>query len=122
MSRTRLMNDRSDAMSAANGPSEEGEARNRHKVGLDSEEMADLVDREPDGRQREEPEQKKGHVVSGVRARARRHGVLQMGVAGPDGSNHEGDAFTSDPGLHAVPNASHCRTVEDGPERSPDTE
>jgi hypothetical protein len=33
----------------------------------------------------------------------------------PDGAYHEVDAGASDPRLHAIPNAGHCSTVEDGP-------
>ena len=30
--------------------------------------------------------------------------------------------LTSDPSLHTVPDTGHCRSVEDGPERAPNTE
>ena len=47
-----------------NGPDEEGQAAARDDIGLDGEEMADLVHREPDGRQRQQPEDEKRCVVS----------------------------------------------------------
>lgn len=39
------------ATSPDNGPDEEGYARARHKISLDGEQVANLVDRKPDGGQ-----------------------------------------------------------------------
>jgi hypothetical protein len=46
-----LVDDGTDAAGAHNSPDEEGNAGARHKVGLYGEEVADLVNGEPNGRQ-----------------------------------------------------------------------
>lgn len=46
-----LVDNGTDATGTHNGPDEEGDAGARHKVGLYGEEVADLVDGEPNGRQ-----------------------------------------------------------------------
>lgn len=44
-------------MCPSNGPAEEGDGTGRGEVGLDSEKMSNLVDREPKGWQRHQPKQ-----------------------------------------------------------------
>ena len=60
------MHDGSNAVSADNGPDKECDARNRHKICLDREKMADLMDREPNGRKGTEPEDEEAGKVTGV--------------------------------------------------------
>ena len=58
-----LFDDGADAAGADNAPDEEGDATDWGDDGLDGEEMADLVDREPDEGQGAEPEDEKGDEV-----------------------------------------------------------
>ena len=66
--------------------------------------MTDLVNGEPDGGQTTEPENKKADKVFGGGAGAG-DVVRDIGVAGPDGSDHDSHTFPSDPALHTVPYA-----------------
>ena len=109
-------------MSFDDGPNEECNACSWDYVGLDCEKMPDLVNWEPDCRQAEKPEEEEAKIIASIRARASRHGVLQIVVLWPDGSEHERDALSSDPCLYTVPDTGHCCAVEDGPESTPDTE
>ena len=61
-----LLGDGADAAGADDGPDEEGDAGDGHNVGLDGEEVADLVDGEPDGGQGAEPEEEEGDKVGGA--------------------------------------------------------
>lgn len=62
----RLTDDRAKTVSSDNSPDEEGNASGRCNDRLDCEQVANLVDREPQGRQRAEPEEEEGDEVAGV--------------------------------------------------------
>lgn len=89
-----LVHDRSDAVRSDNGPDEEREACHGDKVGFDREQMADLMYWEPDRGQTAKPEEEEADKVHGVCSRALGHAVGHVLVFGPDGSDHQGDAFT----------------------------
>ena len=89
-----LVHDRSDAVRADYGPDEECEACHGHEVGFDREQVADLMDGEPDRGQTAEPEEEEADKVHGVCSGALGHAVGYVLVFGPDGSDHQGDAFT----------------------------
>lgn len=55
--------------------------------------MANLVNREPEGGERTEPEEEKTDKIHCVDAGARWEGIGQVCVAGPDGSDHQRHAF-----------------------------
>lgn len=61
-----LLDNGPDAVGSDDGPDEEGEAGSRDEVRFHGEKVADLVHREPDGREGEEPEEKEGEVVASV--------------------------------------------------------
>lgn len=65
--------------------------------------MTDLVDWEPDGGQTAEPEDEETDKVFGGGAGAG-DVVGDIGVAGPDGSDHDSYTFTSNPSLNTIPN------------------
>lgn len=52
------MDNWANAVSSHYGPDEEGNPSSGYEIRFDGEEMTDLVDGEPDGRQRAEPEEK----------------------------------------------------------------
>ena len=54
---TRLVHNGTDALGSDNGPDEEGDACSGDKIGFDGEEVADLVHRKPQGRQRACPKE-----------------------------------------------------------------
>lgn len=137
------MNDRADAVRSDDGPDEECNTSTRHEVCFDGEKMPDFVDWEPDRRQRAQPEQEERHKVTRVRTGRLRHGVLAavravLIPAWPDSLDHqinagasvvlsacitlEGRCYTPNPRLDAIPHASHGSSIEDRPQRSPDTE
>ena len=63
-----LVNDWTNAFGSHDGPDEEGNTSARNKVSFYSEEMADLVNREPDCWKRAEPEQEEGNEHDSVGA------------------------------------------------------
>ena len=77
----RLVHNRSDSVRSYDGPNEESNASGGDKVRLYSEEMTDLMDREPDGWQTTDPENEERGKVVGLRSTARGHrirnGVLE---------------------------------------------
>lgn len=121
MDGVRLVHDRSDPVRLDDGPDEEGDSGDRHDVCLYGEEMADLMHRWVDRRQRDEPEDEEAEKVARVRARRRRESIRKLLVLGPDGPDHEVHARPADERLHAVPDAGHGGAVEDGPEGPPDS-
>lgn len=82
------MHDGPEALGAGNRPGKKGDGYSGRVVRFDGEQMADLVDGEPEGRERAEPEEEEAHEVHCVDAGARWEGVTQVCVAGPDGSDH----------------------------------
>lgn len=81
-------------MGFGNGPSEVGNARHGHEVGLDGKQVPNLVDRKPDGRQAACPEEEEGYKVPRIGTGACRHTVRKVCIARPDRSNHECDTFS----------------------------
>ena len=65
------------------------------------------MDWEPDGRQTAEPEDEETDKVFGGGAGAGDM-VGDIGVAGPNGSDHDSDTFTSNPSLNTIPNTLPC--------------
>lgn len=63
-----LADDGADAARPHDGPDEEGDGRDGDEVGLDGEEVADLVDREPERWQADDPEDEETDPVRGRRA------------------------------------------------------
>ena len=120
---TGLLDNGTDSLCANDGPDEESKTSRRYKVGLDGEEMADLVDGEPDGGQTTQPEQEEAHECHRVCARGRNsifnasRAASLVGVAPvvPDAADHEVDAGTTNPGLHAIPDTGHGSAVKDRP-------
>jgi len=85
--------------------------------------MPDLVWREPNEWQRSDPENDEAdHVVASRAPSERPIHVITVYEGRPDRCNHEKDALSTDPCLYTVPDASHDGSIEDGPERTPDTE
>lgn len=129
------MHDGADSLCADDGPNEEGDAGRGDKVRFHSEEVTDLLDREPDGGEGAEPEDEEGSEGDGVGAGVGDAvvdgvlGVLEWYIvqersgegrtyrtpAVPDAADHEIDTGATDPGLHAVPDAGHGGSVENGP-------
>jgi len=70
-----LADDGAGAASTHQGPDEKGDAGARHEVSLHCEEMADLMNREPDGGQRTKPEDEEGCIVGCRGARIFREGI-----------------------------------------------
>lgn len=126
-------------MSADNGPDKECDARNRHKICLDCEKMADLMDWEPYGWKGTEPEDEEAGKVTGVGPRARWEVIRDIVVRRPYRTYDESDAFTyriyvsielkllllwrrraklctANPSLYAIPNTSHGSSIEDRPQ------
>ena len=66
---SRLTNDRTETMCSNDSPDEEGNTSSRCDDRLDCEEMADLVDREPQCRQGAQPEEEEADEVASVCAR-----------------------------------------------------
>lgn len=97
VSGTRLVDDGTNTVRPDDGPDEESNARGRYEVSLDGEQVTNLVDREPDGRQREEPKKEEGRKGLRGRARACRQAVWDVIPAWPDRADHKVDAFASDP-------------------------
>lgn len=64
-----LLDDGTDSTGTNDGPDEEGNAGGRDKIGFDGEEMADLVNWEPDGGERAEPEDEERRIPGRVGAR-----------------------------------------------------
>lgn len=79
-------------MGLYNGPDEVGNARHRDEVGLDREQVPDLVNGKPEGRQAACPKKKERNIVPGIGPGAGGHAVRKVGIAWPDSSNHECDA------------------------------
>lgn len=138
MDRRALMDDRTDASSLDHEPDEERDAGDRGDDGLDGEEVADLVEREPDGDQEEEREEEEAEKVLRVGAAAR-DAVGDVGRRRPDADEEDVDALSAlpsdisyahevkigrahDPALHAGPDASHRCPVQGRPQTAPDTE
>lgn len=123
MNTRRLMDDWPDSFCADDGPDEKGDASTRNEEGLDREQVANLVNREPDGWKGAKPEEDEAHKVDGsdvgiAQSWTSRNDIFPPVV--PDGANHQIHALASNPSLHAVPDASHGSTVEDWPESTPD--
>lgn len=78
-----LVHDGSNAVGSKDSPDKEGEASSRHEVCFDREKMSDLVDRKPDGRKREEPEEKERDIIAGI-GTVGWEGVGEILVATPD--------------------------------------
>ena len=93
MCRRCLVNDWSDPMSPDDGPDEEGNTGWGHEVSFGGKKMADLVHGEPDGRQAAGPEEEEADIVPGDRSRAFRHAIGNVLIGGPDGADHQGNAF-----------------------------
>ena len=124
---SRLTNDGTETVCSDNGPDEEGDTSSRCYDRLDREKMADLVDREPQCRQRAQPEEEEADEVASVGTRRLGQRVLGstqlvLVPAGPDTTDHKVDTSASNPTLYAIPHTGHGRAVEDWPETSPDTE
>jgi len=83
--------------------------------------MSNLVNGEPNRWEREEPKEEETEKRLGVGSRIW-YPVGYICDAGEDGAKHDVDAFSSDPGLNSVPDTSHNATIQDRPQRSPDTE
>lgn len=98
-------------------PHQESHACHWSHVRLEREQVSDLVGREPQEGQGEQPEEEKRQelergevlVVDAVG-----HGVLQ--VLAEDGPQHEPDTRPGSHGLDRVPDARHHHTVENGPD------
>ena len=58
-----LTNNGTNTASSDDGPDEKRDTGSRNKIGLDGEQVANLMDGEPDGREGNEPEDEKGGVV-----------------------------------------------------------
>jgi hypothetical protein len=101
-----LLDDGANTTSADEGPDHESNAADRDEVRLDGEEMTDLVDREPNGRQGAEPEDEEGNPVSRCCSlTVESAGVDLIAVPGlPDGTDHDVHAVTADVSLDTVPN------------------
>lgn len=84
-----LMDNGPEAFGTGNGPRKERNGRNGGIDRLDGKQMADFVNRKPEGWKRAGPKNEKAHKVHGVDTSARRKTVVQIAVAGPDGSNHQ---------------------------------
>lgn len=129
------MDDGSDALGTDNGPDKECNASGGDKVGLDGKEMPDLLDGKPNSRERSCPEEEEGDECDCIGARtwnavgnATIASVLRMlecllhfiqntyiTPIIPDTADHEVNAGASYPCLHAVPDTSHCSSVEHRP-------
>ena len=81
-------------MSADDGPYEERNARNGDEECLDCKEMADLVDRKPDGWEGTKPEDEEADKVAGVGPRAGWQMIWYIIVRRPDRANDESDTFS----------------------------
>ena len=84
----------SDAVGSDDGPNEECYSCHGNEEGFDREQMADLMDWEPDGWQTAKPEEEEADKVHGICPGALGHAVGHVFVFGPDGSDHESDTFT----------------------------
>ena len=78
----------SDSMSLDDRPDEKGNASRGYEEGFNGEEMADLVDREPDGWQAAGPEEEEADEVPCVCSGATRHAIGNILVGGPDRADH----------------------------------
>lgn len=116
------MDDWSDAFGFDDGPDKKREAADGHEDCFDGEEMTDLMHGEPDGGEAAEPEEEETEEIPGGGVGTGRQGIGEVLIFGPDGSDHERDALSSDPRLYAVPDACHRCAVEDWPEGAPDAE
>lgn len=134
------MDDRPDSMRSVDSPGKEGDSGDGCKIRFRGEQMSDLMDREPNGRETEKPEEEEAEKVLGVRPRVCRHRVRQMSVAWPDRLDHQchtlawrslsaasqtlawcsGQSHTSNPRLYSIPYASDDHTINDRPQRPPD--
>ena len=83
-----LMDNGSETFGTGNSPRKERNGRNWGINRLNRKQMADFVNRKPEGWKRTDPKNEKAHKVHGVDTSARRKSVAQISVAGPDGSNH----------------------------------
>lgn len=119
-----LVDDGTDAAGSVDTPSEEGETSDGDDIGFNCEEMADLVDWEPDRGKGNKPEDEEGGEINFVGAGAGGHsGGLTVDIpAGPNGFDHELDTVAADPGLYAVPDTGHGGAVQDWPESAIDAE
>jgi hypothetical protein len=117
-----LSNDWANASCTSDTPPEQGNAADGRNDRFDSEKVADLVNWEPDEGQGSQPEDDESDEI--VHRCAERDGVIESWSVmerWPNRGNHEIDTLTTNPGLDSVPNTSHYRSVEDGPEGSKDT-
>lgn len=71
-----LLDNGPDAVCPYDSPYEECDSSAWHKVRFDREEVTDLVDREPEERQRAEPKEEEGDEVTSVGSGRCGHGVL----------------------------------------------
>lgn len=103
----------SNTASTDNGPDHESDSGDGNEVRLDSEEMTDLVNREPNSWEGAEPEDEERHPVScGCLLTFEAAGVDGIAVPGfPDGADHKVDAVAADVGLDTVPNTSFTLSV-----------
>jgi len=99
------VDDRSRTPSSHQSPDEEGNAGGRDKIRLHRKQVADLVHGEPDGWERDQPEDEERCVVGRRSSRAGRECVVD-GVSiptEPDTPDHEVHAMASNVGLNTVP-------------------
>ncbi len=80
-------------MRSDNRPDEKSDTGRRDKVRFDREEMANLMHREPDCWQATNPEEKEADKVHCVCSRAYGKAIGDIFIRGPDGTDHECDAF-----------------------------
>lgn len=105
MSFRRFVNDPACAMRSDQCPDEESDTSSGCDDGLDGEQMANLVNREPDEGKRASPEEDEGDEV--VDSAAKRDSLGQRwscSERGPDSEDHEVNTLATNPSLYAIPN------------------
>ena len=113
------MDDWAKTLSSDDGPDEEADTRCWNNVRLDSKQVSDLMNREPDSREGAQPENKERHKISSVGSRIG-NTVVDVVEGWPESTDHETNTFSPNPRLHPVPHAGHPSTVEDRPKSTPD--
>jgi hypothetical protein len=111
-----LANNGSDSMSTNDGPDEESNSSSWDNICLDSEQVTNLVNWEPDSREGAKPEYEERDKVARV-GPGIGNTVMDSGRSPgwPNGSDHESNTFSPNPRLNSIPNTGHRSSVEDGP-------
>ena len=108
------MDDRSDSPGFDDSPDHEENAGNGYGVRFDCEQMANLVDGEPDRRQRKEPEEEETKEILCFGSRTW-NTIGKVIDTGGNCTEHDEDALATDPRLNAIPDTGHDTSIEDWP-------